>query len=276
MFILSRRTNAGVGFRLYIPLVRPTVLGMQKILMASVLCTCATFAAEPEAREWKPADGTVVKYRWSVPESVQPGKTYPLVLFLHGAGERGDDNTAQLKHGVTPILEGAKKLGDPCFLIAPQCPEGRWWSPIDLTTMRLTAADKPNALIDAVLALVKETMAKQPIDPHRFYVTGLSMGGFATWDLLGREPGIIAAAIPICGGGDPTQVEKFKDIPVWLFHGEADSTVSVKGAKDMIEALEKVGGKPKATYYPEVGHDSWTQTYANPEVLKWMFAQRKK
>lgn len=264
-----------MAFRLYILHVHPTVLDMQKILMASVLCTCATLAAEPEAREWKAADGTVVKYRWSAPEVVEPGKTYPLVLFLHGAGERGIDNTAQLKHGVTPILEGAKKLGVPCFLIAPQCPEGRWWAPIDFATMRLNAADKPNDLLGALLALVKETMAKQPIDPHRFYVTGLSMGGYATWDLLGRAPEMIAAAVPVCGGGDPSLVARFKDIPVWVFHGEADNTVPVKSAKDMIEALEKVGGKPKVTYYPGVGHDSWTQTYANTEVLKWMFAQRK-
>jgi predicted peptidase len=102
------------------------------------------------------------------------------------------------------------------------------------------------------------------------------MGGYATWDLLGRVPGKIAAAVPICGGGDPALAEKFKDVPIHAFHGEADPTVPVKSTKDMITALEKAGGKPKATYYPGVQHDSWTQTYNDPEVIRWMFGQRKK
>ena len=248
---------------------------MQKLMIASILCGCAAFGAEPEAREWKNTDGTVVKYRWSAPDKTEPGKTYPLVLFLHGAGERGSDNTTQITHGVTPILEGAAKLGEKCFLIAPQCPEDLWWSPIDPTKTRLTSADKPNALLEAVIALVGETMKNQPVDPKRFYVTGLSMGGFASWDLLGRASEKIAAAIPICGGGDQALVAKYKEIPVWAFHGEADPTVPAKATREMIAALEKAGGKPKATFYPDVQHDSWTQTYADPEVIRWLFAQRK-
>ena len=249
---------------------------MREILIASILGTATTLAATPEAREWKAPNGVTVKYRWSAPETVEPGKTYPLVLFLHGAGERGDDNKAQLKHGVLPILEGAEKLGQPCFLIAPQCPADRWWAPINRETMRLSAADKPNDLLEAVLALVDETMKAQPVDSRRFYVTGISMGGYATWDLLGRAPGKIAAAVPVCGGGEPTLAEKFKDIPIHAFHGEADPVVPVRTTKDMVEALEKSGAKPKATYYPGVQHDSWTQTYDNPEVIRWIFEQRRK
>lgn len=249
---------------------------MREILIASILGTATTLAATPEAREWKAPNGVTVKYRWSAPATVEPGKTYPLVLFLHGAGERGDDNKAQLKHGVLPILEGAEKLGQPCFLIAPQCPADRWWAPINRETMRLSAADKPNDLLEAVLALVDETMKAQPVDSRRFYVTGISMGGYATWDLLGRAPGKIAAAVPVCGGGEPSLVEKFKAIPIHAFHGEADPVVPVRTTKDMVEALEKSGAKPKATYYPGVQHDSWTQTYDNPEVIRWIFEQRRK
>jgi len=244
--------------------------------MATMLGGGVALGAQPEAREWKAPDGTVVKYRWSAPENPEKGKTYPLVLFLHGAGERGGDNAAQLKHGVTPLLEGAKKLGEPCFLIAPQCPADRWWAPISMQTMRLNAADQPNPLLEAVLALVDDTLKTQPVDAKRFYVTGLSMGGYATWDLLGRVPKRIAAAIPICGGGDPAQVAKFKDIPVWAFHGETDPTVPVKSTKDMIAALEQAGGKPKATYYPGVGHNSWTRAYDDPETIRWLFGQRRK
>ena len=249
---------------------------MRAIFMASMLGGCAALGTQPEAREWQAPAGTVVKYRWSAPESLAKGRTYPLVLLLHGAGERGADNTAQLKHGVMPILDGTKKIGEPCFLIAPQCPTGRWWAPTNRKTMHLKAAFQPNDLLDAVLALVGDTIKTQPVDVKRFYVTGLSMGGYATWDLLGRAPALIAAAIPICGGGDPAQAAKFKDIPVWAFHGEADPTVPVKLTKDMIAAMEQAGGKPKATYYPEVGHNSWTRAYEDPEVIRWLFAQRRK
>lgn len=236
----------------------------------------AALAAPPAAREWTAPNGSVVKYRWSAPDPLEPGKTYPLVLFLHGAGERGTDNAAQLKHGVTPILDGAAKLNQPCFLIAPQCPPDRWWAPIHRDPMRLSAADKPNELLDAVLALIDETLKAQPVDAKRFYVTGLSMGGFATWDLLGRVPGRIAAAVPICGGGDPAQAAKFKDIPIHAFHGEVDAVVPVTTTREMISALEKAGGKPAVTYYPGVNHDSWTRTYNDPELLRWLFAQRQK
>jgi predicted peptidase len=249
---------------------------MKTILAASLIACCLSSAADLEALEWKAKDGTVVRYRWSAPEKIEAGKTYPLVLFLHGAGERGTDNTAQLKHGVQAILKDAEKLGQPIFLIAPQCPPGRWWSPASLETGTLTEADKPNALLDAVLDLTKETEKKFPVDPKRFYVTGISMGGFATWDVLGRVPKRIAAAIPICGGGDPELVKRYDDIPIWTFHGEADPTVPVRTTQMMIAALEKAGGKPKVTYYPDVLHDSWTQTYDNVEVIRWLFEQRQK
>ena len=251
-------------------------LAMRTILLASIVGSCVAYGGEPESREWKAPNGTLVKYRWSAPEKVEPGKTYPLVLFLHGAGERGTDNTTQLKHGVKAILDGAAKLGEPCFLIAPQCPPDLWWAPINRKTMELESALKPNPLLDAVLALTTEMSKSNPVDPKRFYVTGLSMGGYGTWSLLARAPEKIAAAIPICGGGDTTQAAKFKDVPVWAFHGIADPTVPVQQTRDMIAALEKVGGKPNSTYYSGVYHDSWTQTYADPAVIKWLFAQRQK
>lgn len=245
------------------------------ILAASLLgCLCAS-GADLESKEFTAKDGTTVKYRWSAPEKIEAGKTYPLVLFLHGSGERGDDNTAQLRHGVRAIIAGAAKLDQPVFLIAPQCPKDRWWSPVDMEKKRLSAADQPNALLEAILALVDQTTATQPVDEKRFYLTGISMGGFATWDMLGRAPNRIAAAIPICGGGDPSQVAKFKDVPIWAFHGEADPVVPVKTTREMISALEAVGGKPKATYYPGVEHDSWTRTYDDPAVIRWLFDQHQ-
>jgi predicted peptidase len=248
---------------------------MMRIAAASIWAVCLAQAAQPEAREWKAPDGSVVRYRWSAPAKPEPGKLYPLVLFLHGSGERGSDNTAQLLHGVLPILEAADKLGQPCFLIAPQCPEELWWSPIDPEGKQLTAADEPNGLLDPTVALITEILAKNPIDPKRLYVTGISMGGFGVWDLLGRIPEKIAAAVPICGGGDPSLADRFKDVPIHAFHGELDSAVPVAATREMIAALEKAGGKPKLTIYPGVDHVCWTETYADLELYRWLFAQRK-
>ena len=264
--------------RIFLPIAAAgaTIRSMRDILIASILGSCAALGSQPEAREFTAPNGCVVKYRWSAPQTLEAGKTYPLVLFLHGAGERGDDNAAQLKHGVMPILEGADKLKQPCFLIAPQCPTDRWWAPINHETMRLSEGEKPNQLLDAVLALVDDTTKNQPVDAKRFYVTGLSMGGYGTWYLLGSVPGRIAAAVPICGGGDPSLAAKFKDVPIHAFHGEADPVVPVCATKDMISAVEKAGGKPAATYYPGVQHDSWTKAYNDPELIRWMFEQHQK
>lgn len=245
-----------------------------RIIAATLALTSLLRAAEPTAQEWKATDGTVVRYRWSEPAEPKKGKMYPLVLFLHGAGERGNDNKAQLRHGVTAILKGASDLKEPCFLMAPQCPSDSWWAPIDRADMRLAAASKPNALLEAVVARIDELVKSHPIDPQRIYLTGLSMGGYATWDLLGRLPGKFACAVPICGGGDPTLVSKYKNTPIWAFHGEKDSVVPVRTSIEMIEALEKASATPKHTWYPDLNHDSWTVTYANPELIRWMFDQK--
>lgn len=231
-------------------------------------------AADPVAKEWKAEDGTQVLYRWSAPAAAEAGKKYPLVMFLHGSGERGTDNKAQLKHGVPDILKQAEALNEPCFLIAPQCPPDIWWAEINRETMRLKEG-KTGKLMNALLALVDHTIETHPVDEKRFYVTGLSMGGYGTWSMLSAAPRKIAAAIPICGGGDPENVTAFKDVPVWAFHGEKDNVVTVRTTREMIAALEAAAGKPKATYYPDLGHDSWTVTYQNPEVIRWLFAQRK-
>jgi predicted peptidase len=242
------------------------------VLLAGGFCP----AAEPVAMEWQAEDGTLVRYRWAAPEKLEEGKRYPLVLFLHGAGERGTDNTAQIKHGVGPLLEGAAALGEATFLIAPQCPPGLWWAPPAEDRVRLAAPGGENPLLESVIELVAKLMAEHPVDPARFYVTGLSMGGFGTWDLLARvSPGRIAAAMPVCGGGDPESAEKFKDVPVWAFHGEDDQVVPVAATRKMIDALEKAGGKPKVTIYPGVQHDSWTATYADKEAIRWMFSQAR-
>ena len=231
--------------------------------------------AEHVPLTFKTKSGTEVLYRFTAPEKAEVGKQYPLVLFLHGAGERGSDNKVQLKHGVNDILKGAAALGESVFLIAPQCPANKWWTTAAPDRRVRKEAGGKESLTEAVLALIEKTAEKHPIDPKRIYITGLSMGGFGTWDMLARSPQTWAAAIPICGGGDPLSVRRFKHIPIWIFHGDADDVVPAKNSELMAAALEDAHGKAELTMYPGVGHDSWTQTYKNLEVIKWLFAQKK-
>ena len=128
----------------------------------------------------------------------------------------------------------------------------------------------------AVKKLLEETMKEFPIDPQRVYVTGLSMGGFGTWDIIQRYPDLFAAALPICGGGDTAQAERLKNMPIWAFHGSIDKVVIPERSRNMIAAIKKAGGQPIYTEYPGVGHVSWTQTYSNHAVMDWLFAQEKK
>lgn len=245
-----------------------------KTLLA--LASMATaLAAEPEAKTFSAKDGTEVLYRFATPEKTEEGKTYPLVLFLHGAGERGADNKAQIKHGVIPIIEGAEAINEPTYIIAPQCPKEHWWSKPQEDRLRLLDAGGKNLLLDAVLALVEKTVETHPIDRNRIYLTGLSMGGFGSFDMLTRSPQTWAAAIPVCGAGDPRKVENFKHVPIRIFHGEADDVVPPEGSILMRNALKKAGGNVELTLYPSVGHDSWTKAYSDPEVIQWLFSQRK-
>ncbi len=228
-----------------------------------------------EARVFRDESGGALPYRWHAPTAPEPGRRYPLVLFLHGAGERGDDNQAQLRHGVPDILKWADQHAEPCFLIAPQCPAEEWWAAIDRQTKEAPARAEATAPMRRVLALLEQVAREHPVDPARLYVTGLSMGGFGTWFLLATVPERIAAAVPVCGGGNPASAPAFSKVPVWVFHGARDEVVPVASSRNMVEALRKAGGNPKFTEYPEAHHDSWTATYRDPEVLRWMFQQRR-
>ena len=127
----------------------------------------------------------------------------------------------------------------------------------------------------AVIAALEDTLKREPIDPARIYLTGLSMGGYGSWDLAARMPDRFAAVIPICGGGDGATAAKIKDLPIWCFHGDADTAVRVERSRTMIEALRAAGGAPKYSELAGVGHDSWTPAYRDPDVLAWLFAQKK-
>lgn len=207
------------------------------------------------------------------------GEKLPLVVFLHGAGERGSDNEAQLKHGVKDLVAWCEKEKKACRVLAPQCARGVWWSNLDGNFRGgggLTMKAEPGWGMAMVLEVVDGMVKEGKVETSRIYITGLSMGGFGTLDVISRRPKFFAAAMPVCGGGDPKQAVKYKDLPLWVFHGGKDNIVPAKLSEDIVEAVKAAGGKPKHRVYPEAGHDSWTATYSDGEVWKWLFSQIRK
>jgi predicted peptidase len=187
--------------------------------------------------------------------AADPQQRWPLVLFLHGLGETGSDVELVKKHGIPKIVEERRDL--PFIAVSPQCPYRFCW---------MSEADTLNALLD-------EIVASYAVDDDRVYLTGLSMGGYGAWHLAIQYPDRFAAVVPIAGGGDPGQVCALKDVPVWAFHGALDDVVDPGESQEMVAALEACGGDVQFTLYSGVTHDSWTQTYDNPELYEWLLNQ---
>lgn len=222
------------------------------------------------------ANGKKLPYRMMKPETVENGKKYPLVIFLHGAGERGTDNQVQLVHGVKEFAKASSRKDFPCYLIAPQCPTGKKWVEVDWSAKTHKTPGEPSESMSLLIQLLDKLQKSEAIDPARIYVTGLSMGGYGTWDLLCRHPEKFAAGVPVCGGGDEAQAKKIANLPIWVFHGAKDTAVIPERSRNMVKALEASGGKPKYTEYPDVAHNSWDKAYSDPEMMKWLFSQKRK
>ena len=229
-----------------------------------------------EARTFTDAAGKKFNYRLLKPKGYDPKKSYPLVLFLHGAGERGSDNKIQLIHGMNEFAADEIMEKYPAFVIAPQCPEGKQWVEVAWTADEHTMPKEPAEPLRQSLDLVAALQKEFSIDKSRLYVTGLSMGGFGAWDAIQRHPELFAAAVTVCGGGDTSLAEKIKDTPVWAFHGADDDAVKPKRSRDMIAALKKAGGSPIYREYEKVGHNSWEKAYRDAEMYEWLFGQKKK
>lgn len=245
-----------------------------------LLMSLATIAAADdrdafEARTYANPAGQKLPYRLLKPAKYDPNQKYPLVVFLHGAGERGTDNKVQLVHGMADFASPANREKYPAFVIAPQCPTGERWVEVDWSADKHDMPEKPASPMRLTHELMASLEKEFSIDADRIYITGLSMGGYGTWDAIQRHPQRFAAAAPICGGGDPKFADKIKNIPIWAFHGDKDAAVKVERSRDMIAAIKAAGGSPKYTEYPGVGHDSWTATYKNPEFFAWLFAQKR-
>ena len=240
--------------------------------------SCFAFAARGddfEARVFSTAGGAKLPYRLLQPANPEPGKKYPLVIFLHGSGERGTDNALQLKNGAAVFAKPEAREKFPCFVFAPQCPKDRQWVEPEGAGASGTAPADPGPMEPLVLGAMDALVQEFAIDPDRIHVTGLSMGGFGAWDLITRHPEKFAAAIPVCGGGDKAKAAAARPVPVWAFHGLEDKVVLPSRTQDMVAALRAAGGKAAHTEYPGVAHDSWTYAYSEPNLLPWLFAQRR-
>lgn len=192
-------------------------------------------------------------------------------MYLHGSGGAGTDNRKQISGGNTQgthiWIEPAVQERHPAFVLAPQSPESSTWH---------SSSDEPSPHVAALFELLDELRSEPRIDPRRIYVVGQSLGGFGTWDLIARHPDIFAAAVPLCGGGDPKRILSARDVAVWAFHGAKDGTVPVSRSREMLAVLRTVNSSVRYTEYPDVGHDVWNRAFTEPDLPEWLFAQRRR
>jgi predicted peptidase len=238
----------------------PSLPLVRTLLPSLLLCCAVALGAQQKALrfEGKVEEGVALDYLLYLPEGYETSteERWPLILFLHGSGGYGDTIAAVEKGGLPKLLARGKKI--PSIVVAPQAKT--WW----------------DENVDALTALLDEIGRSHRVDPDRVYVTGLSAGGGGVWALLLQEPERFAAAIPICGAGSRAGIQRLVDLPIWVFHGEEDPAQPLEESTRLVEAIRAKGGsKVKLTVYPGGGHDAWTQTYDDPAVWAWLFAQRR-
>ena len=252
--------------------------------LALIVATCASYAQQPNEQLRKQfakcyftdTCNTVLPYRLLTPLNIDSTKQYPVVLFLHGAGERGNDNETQLTYMDKIFGSSSFRQKYPCYVIIPQCAENFRWCETDWTLPSHTIPDTISVYLNAANQLLDSIVKAVNADTSRLYITGMSMGGFGTWDLISRYPDKFAAAVPICGGADLNMACRLKDMPIKTFHGSVDKLVKVTRTRNMTIAIHKCGGnKIDYTELTGKGHLIWNQVYNMPSTFQWMFAQKK-
>jgi len=225
-------------------------------------------------------DGNKMPYQILLPKNYDSKKEYPLLLFLHGAGERGDDNELQLVHGSKMFLEKEVQEKYPAIVVFPQCAKESYWSNVNGEQVdggykfTFSEGGEPTAAMKSLQLLLNDLKANYKIDSKRMYVGGLSMGGMGTFELVYRNPNTFAGAFAVCGGANIATASKMTNTNWWVFHGQEDGVVDHQYSVDMVNALKAAGAEVKFSSYPEVNHDSWTNAFAEPDFLSWIFAQR--
>lgn len=255
------------------------------VIIALILClTCGMklFAQHQEhySIEQFISGKDTLKYRMLLPSNFDTAKTYPVVLFLHGAGERGDDNQKQLAHGSELFYRTRDSF--PAIVLFPQCRQDDYWASVsvDRSTKPLVLKFPPNSAPTKSMALATKLldsiMSKPYANKNQVYVGGLSMGGMGTFEILYRHPETFAAAFAICGAGNPETTERYaKTVPMWIFHGAKDDVVNPQNSLDMTSGILKYGGTPNFTLYAKDNHNSWNSAFAEPQLLPWLFSNSK-
>jgi predicted peptidase len=251
-------------------MMRRPLAGWCFALLTSLVLNVRSGAAEENHgflnRVHKDSNGNESKYVVFVPRDYKADDTsdkrWPVIVFLHGAGERGDDGQKQVTVGLGPAIR-RREAQFPFIAVFPQClPNGRW------------QADSPDG--ERAMAILAEVEKEYKTDADRVYLTGLSLGGMGTWSLSMKYPDRFAALVPICGRGDTGQAAKIAKLPIWCFHGDADRAVTVEGSRSMIAAIKEAGGSPRYSEFPYVGHNSWDPAYATVELYSWLLEQKRK
>ncbi|MDP3358212.1 MAG: prolyl oligopeptidase family serine peptidase [Lutibacter sp.] len=224
-----------------------------------------------------------LNYRILYPINFSKEKQYPAVLFLHGSGERGNDNSSQLIHGSSLFLAADNQAQFPAIILFPQCPENDYWAnvTVDRTTqpisLKFSNGDEPTKSLGLTMTLMDILLNEPYVEKNQLYVMGLSMGGMGAFEILARKPAMFAAAIPICGGGNPeTAVNYATNTALWIFHGAKDDVVNPLLSIEMVTGILKAGGKPSFTLYDKDNHNSWDSAFAEPQLLPWLFSKNKK
>ncbi|HAM70928.1 MAG TPA: phospholipase [Verrucomicrobiales bacterium] len=238
--------------------------------LAAAALTGRTAGAPPSLQAFskesfrpKAAARIPIRYLLYLPQGYSRRQAWPLILFLHGSGERGNDLGQVTRHGIPKQISEGRQM--PFIVVSPQCPEGMVWEDLPL------------------MALLDTIEKDHRVDPSRIYVTGLSMGGYGTWDLVIRHPERFAAAAPVCGGGSTVRLillsaedrKALQKVGIWAFHGESDDVVGFQESERLVAAIKAAGGTAKLTRYPKVGHDSWVQAYNDPALLPWFLEHKR-
>ncbi len=220
-------------------------------------------------------------YRILLPENYDPQKKYPLILFLHGSGERGNDNELQLVHGAKLFLQDSARRNYPAIIVFPQCSQNSYWSNVDFKekngkrTFDFSPAGEPTIAMRLAEKLLEQLMQQFKVNKKQVYVMGLSMGGMGAFEIVRRNPKLFAAAVPICGGANTSTAKQLKKTNWWIFHGVKDDVVNPEFSIQMADALKKEKAKFKLTLYPNASHNSWDNAFTEPQLLQWLFAQHK-
>lgn len=227
--------------------------------------------------------GDTLPYRILYPSDYNADTRYPVLFFLHGAGERGNDNQRQLTHGGNLFLADTFRLNHPAIIIFPQCPADSYWANVTIESkpeggrsFYFDEGGRPTKAMSLLLRLIDQVVGKETVDNTRIYIGGLSMGGMGTYEALRRRPQLFAAAFAICGGDNSENVAKYAHIPLWIFHGEKDDVVPADHSHMIVDQLHELGASPRYTFYPQANHNSWDSAFAEPALIPWLFSQKKK